>query len=114
MPPLTPRLACSPLLPLLCPLCSQFMENWCYDRKTLNSFALHYQTGAPLPDELYQRLMAARTFRSGSMMLRQIHFASVDLELHSRFRPDQVGADADGKHCGAAVKKSAGSDGGGS
>lgn len=41
----------------------QFMENWCYDRKTLYSFAKHYESGEPLPEELYQRLLAARTYR---------------------------------------------------
>mmetsp|Transcript_6693 Transcript_6693/g.16110 ORF Transcript_6693/g.16110 Transcript_6693/m.16110 type:complete len:783 (-) Transcript_6693:176-2524(-) len=66
---------------------SQFMENWCYDRKTLYSFAKHYETGEPLPEEMYQKLLAARTFRSASMMLRQIHFSTIDLELHSRFDP---------------------------
>lgn len=39
------------------------MENWCYDRKTLFGFARHYQTGEALPEELYQRLLAARTYR---------------------------------------------------
>ncbi|EFN52299.1 hypothetical protein CHLNCDRAFT_139059 [Chlorella variabilis] len=68
---------------------SQFMENWCYHRKTLYSFARHYDSGEPLPEELYQRLLAARTYRSGSMTLRQVHFASVDLELHARFKPGQ-------------------------
>jgi oligopeptidase A len=68
---------------------SQFMENFCYDRKTLYSFAKHYENGEPLPEELYQRLLAARTFRSGTMTLRQLHFASTDLELHSRFVPGQ-------------------------
>lgn len=64
---------------------SQFMENWCYDRETLNSFAKHFETSEPLPKDLYDKLVAARTFRAGSMSLRQIHFASTDLELHSRF-----------------------------
>jgi oligopeptidase A len=42
---------------------AQFMENWCYDRKTLYSFARHHETGEPLPEELYERLLAARTYR---------------------------------------------------
>ena len=45
---------------------SQFMENWCYDRPTLYSFAKHYETGEPLPEEFYQRLKAAKTFRAGA------------------------------------------------
>lgn len=64
---------------------SQFMENFCYDRATLDGFAKHYQTGEPLPEDLFQKLLAARTYRSGSMTLRQIHFACTDLELHARF-----------------------------
>ncbi|KAJ9507608.1 hypothetical protein QJQ45_019220 [Haematococcus lacustris] len=66
---------------------SQFMENWCYDKKTLYSFAKHFETGEPLPEESFQRLKAAKTFRSGTMMLRQIHFSLVDLELHARYTP---------------------------
>jgi oligopeptidase A len=66
---------------------SQFMENWCYDRKTLLSLGRHYQTGEPLPEQYYQKLLAARTYMSGSAMLRQIHFSWVDLELHHRYQP---------------------------
>uniref|UniRef100_A0A1D1XHR9 oligopeptidase A n=1 Tax=Anthurium amnicola TaxID=1678845 RepID=A0A1D1XHR9_9ARAE len=66
---------------------SQFMENWCYQRDTLMSIAKHYETGDPLPEEVYQKLLAARTFRAGSLSLRQIRFAKVDLELHSKFVP---------------------------
>ena len=68
---------------------SQFMENWCYDRPTLLSLGKHYQTGEPLPEHYYQKLLAARTFMSGSVMLRQIHFSWVDLELHHRYRAGQ-------------------------
>lgn len=42
---------------------SQFMENWCYNRATLNTFARHYETDAPLPEDLFKKLVAARTFR---------------------------------------------------
>ena len=66
---------------------SQFMENWCYDRPTLLSLGKHYETGAPLPEHYYQKLLAARTFMSGSGMLRQIHFSWLDLELHSNYKP---------------------------
>lgn len=67
---------------------SQFMENWCYERKTLMGMARHYQTGEPLPEIYYQKLLAARNFMSGSAMLRQLHFALVDLHLHHYYQPD--------------------------
>jgi oligopeptidase A len=51
---------------------SQFMENWCYDKPTLYSFAKHYQTGEPLPTDMFERLKAAKTFRSATQMLRQV------------------------------------------
>jgi oligopeptidase A len=66
---------------------SQFMENWCYHRPTLLNLGKHYQTGDPLPEHYYQKLLAARTYMSGSVMLRQIHFSWVDLELHHRYQP---------------------------
>jgi oligopeptidase A len=67
---------------------SQFMENWCYHRPTLLSFARHHQTGVALPRELFDKVSAARTFRAGSQFLRQLYFATLDLELHHRFDPD--------------------------
>ncbi|XP_010518957.2 PREDICTED: probable cytosolic oligopeptidase A [Tarenaya hassleriana] len=66
---------------------SQFMENWCYHRDTLMSIAKHYETGEALPDEVYKKLLAARTYRAGSLSLRQLKFASVDLELHTKYIP---------------------------
>jgi oligopeptidase A len=66
---------------------SQFMENWCYDRPTLLSLGKHYETGEPLPEHYFQKILAARTFMSGSGMLRQIHFSWLDLELHGRYVP---------------------------
>ncbi len=67
---------------------SQFMENWCYDRNTLMGMARHWQTGEPLPEADYQKLLAARTFMGGSATLRQVHFALTDLRLHSQWMPD--------------------------
>jgi len=66
---------------------SQFMENWCYHRDTLMGIAKHYKTGETLSEEIYLKLVAARTFRAASQNLRQIRFASSDLELHSKYVP---------------------------
>lgn len=66
---------------------SQFMENWCYHRETLLDMAKHYETGEPLPEHYYQKLVAARNYMSGSVMLRQLHFSWVDMELHYRYQP---------------------------
>lgn len=67
---------------------SQFMENWCYDRVTLMGMARHWQSGEPLPEADYQKLLAARTFMGGSATLRQVHFALTDLRLHSVWSPE--------------------------
>ncbi|KAI4387178.1 hypothetical protein MLD38_005028 [Melastoma candidum] len=67
---------------------SQFMENWCYHRETLMGIAKHYETGESLPEDVFMKLLAARTFRAGSLSLRQIRFASVDLQLHTKYDPD--------------------------
>ena len=66
---------------------SQFMENWCYHRPTLLGMAKHYETGEPLPEHYYQKLLAAKNYMSGSGMLRQLHFSLLDLELHHRYQP---------------------------
>ncbi len=66
---------------------SQFMENWCYEREVLRSFAKHWQTGAPLPDDLLKKLRASRTFQTGLATLRQVEFALFDLRLHRDHDP---------------------------
>ncbi len=65
---------------------SQFMENWCYDRATLFGMAKHYETGETLPEHYYQKLLASRHYMSGSVMLRQVHFSRVDIELHHNYQ----------------------------
>jgi oligopeptidase A len=67
---------------------SQFMENWCYHRETLLGLTGHYETGARLPEKSFDKIAAARTFRAGSDMLRQLYFALTDLALHSQYDPD--------------------------
>jgi len=66
---------------------SQFMENWLLDRPTLYGFAKHYETGEPLPEEMYAKLVGAKTFQAGLQMSRQIAFGQLDVELHSRYDP---------------------------
>ncbi|MBI1313617.1 M3 family peptidase [bacterium] len=74
---------------------SQFMENWCYHHPTLLSISGHYQTGQPLPDELFEKLKASRTFRSGTMTLRQLTFGMTDLRLHGGYQPPADGSDGE-------------------
>jgi oligopeptidase A len=81
---------------------SQFMENWCYHRETLLGLSRHVDTGEPLPDELFEKLLAARTFRAGSDTLRQIYFATLDLELHHGWTPDGAESVFDVQHRVAA------------
>jgi oligopeptidase A len=66
---------------------SQFMENWCYDKATVDKMAVHYQTGQGIPAELWDKVKAAKNYRAGSMMLRQLQFSVTDLQLHSDFQP---------------------------
>ncbi|MBU1109768.1 MAG: M3 family metallopeptidase, partial [Candidatus Riflebacteria bacterium] len=66
-------------------LASQFMENWCYNKPTLLGMSRHYETGEDLPESLFEKVKAAKNFRSGSGMLRQIEFGKIDIYLHHYF-----------------------------
>ena len=70
---------------------SQFMENWCWEKQALDLIASHYKTGKNIPDELYNKMYAARNFQAGMQMMRQIEFALFDFRLHLEFDP-AVGA----------------------
>jgi oligopeptidase A len=70
---------------------SQLMENWCWEREALDLLTGHYQTGAPLPETLYQRLVAAKHFQSAMLMVRQLEFALFDFRLHLEYDPRQGG-----------------------
>ncbi len=70
---------------------SQFLENWCWSREALNLLAGHYQTGVPLPEELYQRMLAAKHFQAGILMARQLEFALFDFRLHHDYDPARGG-----------------------
>lgn len=61
---------------------SQLMEDFAWDRAVLRSMSGHHETGAPLSDALFDRLIAARHFLSGMFIVRQVEFALFDLLLH--------------------------------
>jgi peptidyl-dipeptidase Dcp len=63
---------------------SQFMENYSLEREFLNTFAFHYQTGEPMPDELIQRLIDARNFGVASACLRQVSFGLLDMAYYTK------------------------------
>tara|TARA_R100000306_G_scaffold62598_1_gene75284 strand:- start:28166 stop:30223 length:2058 start_codon:yes stop_codon:yes gene_type:complete len=64
---------------------SQFMENWCWEPEALELISGHYETGEPLPVDLLDKMLAAKHFNSGMMMVRQIEFSLFDFRLHQDY-----------------------------
>ncbi len=70
---------------------SQFMENWCWQREALNFIAGHYKTGETLPDDMFEKMLAAKNFQSAMQMLRQLEFSIFDFRLHLEYEPQKGG-----------------------
>ena len=68
---------------------SQFMENFCWEKSALDMMAKHYESGAALPQDLYEKLLATKNYQSGMQMLRQLEFAIFDFRLHAEYQPGQ-------------------------
>jgi peptidyl-dipeptidase Dcp len=66
---------------------SQVMENWCYETDFLNTFARHYLTGAPMPEEYIDKIRRSKNFQAGWLCLRQLNFGAVDMAFHTLVEP---------------------------
>ncbi|MFD1800919.1 oligopeptidase A [Mixta tenebrionis] len=66
---------------------SQFMENWCWEPEALAFISGHYETGEPLPQELLDKMLAAKNYQAALFILRQLEFGLFDFRLHTEFDP---------------------------
>ncbi len=72
---------------------SQFMENWCWEREALDLIAAHYQTGEPIPEELFNKMYAAKNFQAGMQMVRQIEFSLFDFRMYYEYQAEDKSPD---------------------
>ncbi len=69
---------------------SQFMENWAWEREALDLISGHFETGDVLPQDLFDKMIAARNFQSAMIMVRQLEFSIFDFRLHLEYDPAQA------------------------
>lgn len=67
---------------------SQFMENFAWEWDVVKGLTKHVETGEPLPEALFEKMLAAKNFQSGMACVRQVEFALFDMLLHTNFNPD--------------------------
>lgn len=70
---------------------SQFMENWCWEQEALALISGHYQTDEKLPDALFDKMIAAKNFQAGMIMVRQLEFSLFDFRIHRDYDPEKGG-----------------------
>jgi oligopeptidase A len=70
---------------------SQLLENWTWERASLDFFARHDQSGERIPPALYDKMIAARQFAAARMMMRQLSLGKMDLELHVNYERHKGG-----------------------
>ncbi|UOA09251.1 oligopeptidase A [Methylobacter sp. S3L5C] len=70
---------------------SQFMENWCWEQAAQGLISGHYQTGETLPDTLFNKMLAAKNFQAGMIMVRQLEFSLFDFRIHRDYDPEKGG-----------------------
>ncbi|MBL4941399.1 MAG: oligopeptidase A [Colwellia sp.] len=67
---------------------SQFLENWCWQGEALAFISSHFETGEPLPQDLLNKMLAAKNFQSAMQMLRQLEFSIFDFTMHASYSSD--------------------------
>jgi len=68
---------------------SQFLENWCWQEESIAMISQHHETGESLPKDMLDKMLAAKHFQSGMLMMRQLEFAMFDFLLHRDFSEEQ-------------------------
>jgi oligopeptidase A len=68
---------------------SQFLENFCWEKEAIELLSHHVDTGETLPQDLYEKMVAAKNFQAGLQMVRQLEFSLFDFRLHLNYDPQK-------------------------